>query len=150
MRSSTDIASTPGGNSPTSTNLWSRFYSRLIQLQAVWKWFTGLIQRSNSRTAGISPSRHFSYRSGTASPSASSIPKPDLEADFPRLDLAVALVIIKDQVKRGARKAPNLLVLPAHALEHWYLSEAVRYLKEQKAARQSQYLPKETEHGNKG
>ena len=55
------------------------------------------------------------------------------------LDIAAAKVLVKVLVASGQRPASkNLLVLPEHALEEWYTQEAVRYLQERKAAKQSQ------------
>src|SRR5688500_549141 len=148
MKSSTGIAQKPGGNSPTSMSPLSRLCSQLTPSSVGWKWFTGLIRRWSSPKPSIAPSRHFAYRSGTASRSASTTQDEGIKADFPELDKAAARVVVKHLVATGARKAaPNLLILPAHALTDWYDKEAVKYLQEQKAARQSQFKPKETEHG---
>lgn len=47
--------------------------------------------------------------------------------------------MVKYLVATGQRPSPkDLLVLSDHALEDWVNEEAVRYLQEQKAARQSQ------------
>lgn len=148
MRLSTNIAWKHGGSLLTSTSLWLKGFIRVIRL-VVWKSATGMIQRLRSPRATLSPSRHYSYRSGIASRSVSTTQDEGLKADFPALDKAAALVIVKHLVKTGQRKASeNLLVLPAHALEDWYEREAVRYLQEQKAARQSQHLPKGEQDGN--
>lgn len=136
MKSNTSIHSRRGGSLPTSTSLWSGLYSRALERLLEWKLFTGTTLRLLFRKDTTLRSRHYTYRSGTVSRSASST--PGVEASFPRLDIAAAKVLVKHQVKHGLRKAPtDLLVLPAHALEDWYDKEAIRYLQEQKAVRQS-------------
>jgi hypothetical protein len=96
-----------------------------------------MILRLLFRKGTSSPSRHYSFREDRKSQSASST-QEGVAAEFPRLDVAVARVVVRRLVKYGLRKPPgNLLILPDHVYEDWLDQEAVRYLQEQKALRQS-------------
>jgi len=98
-----------------------------------------MILRYVFRRGTTSPTRHFEFRTPIESRSASST--PDVSADFPRLDQAVAKVAVRHLIKAGIYKAPSdLLVLPDHVYDEWLNREAVRYLQEMKAARQSNNL----------
>ena len=55
-----------------------------------------------------------------------------------RLDLAIARMVVKKQVRAGFRKGPSdYLVLPDSEIEHWLDEEAVRYLEENLKGRQA-------------
>jgi len=133
-RRSTSIPSRLGGSLRGFMSRLSES-STLAGLSAVWKLYIGMILRSVFRRGTTSPTRHFEFRTPTGSRSASST--PDVVAEFPRLDIAVAKVAVRHLIKVGLYKAPSdLLVLPDHVYDEWLDREAVRYLQEQKAIRQ--------------
>lgn len=71
------------------------------------------------------------------SQSTSSTQDEGIALGFSRADIATAKVVVKMQVGKGLRKAPtDALILPRHHVEEWFNEEAVKFLKEQKAARQ--------------
>jgi len=60
-----------------------------------------------------------------------------VELGFEQMDLAVAKIVVREQVARGTRQGPtDLLMLPDHLIEEWYEKEAVNFLREQKERRQ--------------
>ncbi len=61
----------------------------------------------------------------------------DVTLGFDRMELAVAKIVVREQIARGLRKGPSdLLILPDHLLDEWLEAEAVHFLQEQKARRQ--------------
>lgn len=146
MRSSIDTVWKLGGSLRGCMSQWFEFFSLISRSQAVWKSATGMIRRSFSRKGTTLPTRHFEFRHGPESRSASLI-QEGISVEFPRLDQAVAKVIVRALIRKRLRSSPkDLLVLPDHAYEEWLNKEAVRYLQEQKAARQS---PERSNHGNR-
>lgn len=59
-----------------------------------------------------------------------------VDLGWPLQDIMAAKVMVKRLVGAGYRKGPpDMMILPAHVVEDWFTEDAVRYLKEQKAAR---------------
>lgn len=68
--------------------------------------------------------KHFSFR-------------PDrVEVGFPRMDLRIARMAVREEVARGVRKGPSdLLVLSDLVYESWLDDEAVKWLTERQQER---------------
>lgn len=60
-----------------------------------------------------------------------------MQADFPRLDIAVAKVIVRRLVAAQQWRGPSdLLIISDAGYEDWLEGQAVEYLRQQKRARQ--------------